>query len=229
MAVAANCLGAQAAAPKTSFSGDIGFVSASGNTRLTTLNVGDKLVRTDDRWTLSELGAYVYGETKGVATANQLRFAGRADYALHPRIAVFAGASFERNKFAGFDSRADEVAGLSWKALTEPTDSLSLDAGGVLTQESDVDGTHKSFPSARLAAAYKHGFTKASYFQQLAEYLPNLQTSGAYRVNTESAIVAPISSHVGIKAGYVIRYDSKPPTNFGTTDRLLTTGVQISY
>src|SRR5204862_2614068 len=123
---------------------------------------------------------------------------------LHPGLAVFAGASFERNTFAGFDSRTDEVAGLSWKALAEPTDSLSVDVGGVLTQESDVDGTHKNFPAARLAGAYKHAFTKRSYFQQLAEYIPSLQTGGGYRVNTESAIVAPLSAHVGIKVGFAV-------------------------
>jgi putative salt-induced outer membrane protein len=228
-AVIANYLGAQAVAPKTSFSGDLGFVSASGNTRLTTLNVGEKLIHTDERWTLSQLGTYIYGETKGVETANQLRFAGRADYVLHPRLAVFAGASFERNRFAGFDSRTDEVAGLSWKALTEAHDSLSLDAGGVLTQESDVDGTHKDFPSARVAGAYKHSFSKTTYFQQLGEYLRSLDGGGGYRVNTETAIVAPLSAHIGIKVGYVVRFNSKPPTNFGTTDRLLTTGIQISY
>jgi putative salt-induced outer membrane protein len=142
---------------------------------------------------------------------------------------VFAGASFERNTFAGFRRRTDEIAGLSWKALAAAWDTLSVDAGGVLTQESDVDGTDESFPSARVAGNYKHAFTKAAYFQQLAEYLPNLESTGEYRVNTESSVVAPLSSHAGIKVGYVVRFDSDPPVGFGTTDRVLTTGVQVSF
>ena len=56
-----------------------------------------------------------------------------------------------------------------------------------------------------------------------------MHTSAAYSVITESAIVAPLSAHIGIKAAYVVRYDSKPPTSFGTTDRVLTTGIQVSY
>lgn len=228
----AGTISAQAAPvtpAKTTFVADLGFVSATGNTEVTTLSVDDKLAHTDGRWTLSQLGAYVYGKTKGLETANQLLFAGRADYALQPRLTVFGGASFERNPFAGFRRRIDEIAGLSFKVLNGPTDLLSVDAGGVLTQESDVDGTHKSFPAARLAGAYKHLFSKTAYFQQLAEYLPNLQTSGEYRVNTESSIVAPVSAHIGLKAAYGIRYDSRPPAGFGSTDRLLTTSVQISY
>jgi putative salt-induced outer membrane protein len=228
-AVFASAAPAQDAAPKTSFTGDLGYVSASGNTNLTTLSIGEKLVHTRGRWTLTQVAAYVYGETNEKESANQLRFSGRGDFAFAPRLGVFVGASFERNTFAGFNSRTDEIAGLSWKAIVAPSDAMSLDAGGVLTQEADVDGSDQDYPAARLAANYKHAFSKAAYFQQLAEYVPNLKTSGAYRVNTESALVAPISAHVGIKASYVVRYDSRPPVNFGTTDRVLTTGVQLSF
>jgi putative salt-induced outer membrane protein YdiY len=226
---AAAGVGAQTAKPKPSYAADAGFVSASGNTQLTTLNVDDKIIYPADRWTFTQLGAYVYGTTKKLPTANQLLVAGRGDYAFAPRLAAFVGASFERNTFAGFDHRTNEIAGLSWKAIMAHSDSLSIDAGGVLTQETDVDRTHTSFPAARLAEAYKHSFTKSAYFQQLAEYLPSFQGSHEYRVNTESDLVAPLSAHVAIKIGYVVRFDSKPPATFGTTDRLLTTGVQVSY
>lgn len=233
LAVAAGVAAAQApaapAAPKTSFTGDLGYVSATGNTNLTTLSIGEKLVHTRGRWTITQLAAYVYGKTDQKESANQLRVAFRGDFAVGPRIAVFLGIATERNTFAGFDSRTDEIGGLSWKAIVARSDSMNLDAGGVLTQESDVDRTHQDFPSARAALAYKHAFSKAAYFQQLAEYVPNLKTSGAYRVNTESALVAPVSAHVGIKLSWVVRYDSRPPVNFGSTDRVLTTGVQVSF
>lgn len=171
----------------------------------------------------------MYGETNAKESANQLRVAGRADFAFRPRLGLFGGVAFERNSYAGFDSRVDEIAGAKWKAILAPNDSMNVDAGGMHTQQSNVDGTNQSYPSARFAAAYKHLFSKAAYSQQLAEYVPNLQTSGAYRVNTESAIVAPISAHAGIKLNYAVRYDSRPPVKFGTTDRVLTMGVQLSY
>jgi putative salt-induced outer membrane protein len=215
--------------PVTSFTGDLGFVNASGNTNLTTLTVGDKIVRTDGLWMFTQTGTYISSETNNKQSANQLRLGVRADYAFKPRLSVFAGGSYERNTFAGFNSRADEIAGVAWKAILAPWDSARVDVGGVLTQESDVNGTNQSYPSARAALNYKHQFSKLAYFSQFVEYILNLQSSGSYRFNTESALVAPISAHIGIKLAYGIRFDSRPQPTFGTTDRLLTTGIQVSY
>ena len=220
---------AQAPKPATTFTGDLGFVSASGNTELTTLNLGEKISHTDGKWALSQLAAYVYGETSKKESANQLRLALRADYAMNPRFGAYAAAQFERNSYAGFNRRTDELLGLLWRAIIAPMDSLGVEAGAVFTQQDNVDGSTESFPSGRAAGNYKHLFSKAAYFQQLVEYLPNLKTSGEYRFNSESALVAPISAHIGVKVGYALRYDSAPPPKFGTTDRVFTTGIQLSY
>lgn len=215
--------------PVTSFTGDLGYVSATGNTNVTTLTVGDKIVHTNGRWMFTQLGTYVNGETENKESANQLLVSARADFALQPRVGVFVGGTFERNTFAGFNSRTDEIAGVSWRAIVEPKDSARIDIGGDATQEADIDSVKQSYPSARAAMSYKHQFSKLAYFHQFLEYIPNLKTSGAYRFNSESALVAPISTHIGIKLSYAIRFDSRPQPNFGTTDRLLTTGVQVSY
>ncbi len=215
--------------PVTSFTGDLGFVSASGNTNITTLTVSDKIVHTTGYWMFTQFAAYITGETNNKQTANQLLASERADYAFLPRVSVFGALNFERNTFAGFTSRTDEVLGVSWKAILAPHDSARLDLGGVYTQEEDVDSTKQNYPSARAAFNYKHQFSKLAYFHQFAEYIPNLKTSGSYRFNTESSLVAPISAHIGIKLAYAFRFDSKPQPTFGTTDRLLTTGVQVSY
>lgn len=215
--------------PITSFTGDLGFVNASGNTNITTLTVSDKIVHTNGYWMFTQFAAYVNGETNNKQTANQLLASERADFAFMPRLSVFVGLNFERNTFAGFTSRTDEVLGLAWKAILAPRDSARVDLGAVMTQEKDVDSTSQSYPSARAAVHYKHQFTKLAYFSQFVEYIPNLKTSGSYRFNSESSLVAPISTHVGIKLAFAIRFDSRPQPTFGTTDRLLTTGVQISY
>src|ERR1019366_8991946 len=82
---------------------------------LTTLTVAEKVVHTTGLWMFTEMGIYVSSETNNKQSANQLRLAGRVDYALDPRLSVFVGATTERNKFAGFERRTDEIAGVAWK------------------------------------------------------------------------------------------------------------------
>lgn len=227
--VTAAAAGAQSAKSPVSFTGDLGYVTATGNTRLSTFNMGDKIVYTQQMWALTQTASYVEGQTKGMETANQLLFAARADYTFAPQLSAFGAASFERNPYAGFTRRTNEQLGVRWQAVEAPRDSLSFDAGGVLTQQTDVSDSTENYPAARLAISYKHAFSKAAYFQQQAEYIPNLTTGGAYRVNSMSAIVAPVSAHIGIKVSYAVQYNSHPPDTFGTTDRLLTTGVQVTF
>jgi putative salt-induced outer membrane protein YdiY len=146
-----------------------------------------------------------------------------------PSLAAFLGVADEMNKFAGFNSRTDEFGGLSWKAVHSSTDSLAIDAGVGYTQQKDVDGTDKNYGSMRTAEVYKHVFSAHAYFLQLGEYVPSFGDKEGNRINAESAIVAPVSAHIGVKVNYSIRYASKPPTGFGTTDRVLTMGLQVSY
>jgi len=67
------------------------------------------------------------------------------------------------------------------------------------------------------------------------EYLPDLQDSKDYRVNSETDIIAPLSAHTAMKLSYVVRFANEPPLNAaGTaflrkTDRILSAGIQVAY
>lgn len=208
---------------------DFGLVSASGNTRLATVNIGDKISTNLRSWTITQLGAYIYGKTNGASSVNLLKASIRGDHKFAGRVGLFLGSAFERNRFAGFTVHTDQIAGISALAWAQTRDTLRFDGGGVYTYEKRVDDSTKSFPAARAGMNFKHSFGGTSAFVQIAEYVPNLQDSEQYRVNTESIITAKMTTHIGLKLSYLIRYDSKPATNFGKSDRILTTGLQVTY
>ena len=219
-----------------SFTGDVGFVNTAGNTHLTTLNVGDKLTVNAGKALLTQTFALVYGKSDGEQNANSQIVRGRADYPLTASLGMYAFVGYERNRFAGIDHRTDEGVGLALAAWKSEANQLDLEAGVGLVQEHllpdpDVDLTvSDNFVAGRAAAKYKHSFSKATYFQQTLEFLPNLETSSDYRLNSESALVAPLSSHFGLKAAYLIKYNHAPPSPaLEKTDRMLTTGLQVSW
>ena len=221
---------------KLTFTGDLGFVNTAGNTSVTTLSLGDKLVWRPGKASFTQVFALIYGRSEGEENAGSLVFRGRLDYPLGDRISAYGFAGYERNKFAGIARRFDEGVGLALKVWRHPKNQLDVEAGLGLVQDSRyLTGTSgatdkRSFVAGRAATVFKHLFTAAAYLQQSLEFLPNFEESDDYRINSESALVAPISAHFGLKAAYLVKFINAPLSpDLKKTDRMFTTGVQVTY
>lgn len=226
---------AMAQAPDTTkkspvkFSGDVGLVNAAGNSDVTTLNVGDEMDYASGPWKAAQTFSVVYGRNEGVVNTSLWRATLRGDRAVSDRWSVYALTAFDRNTFAGFDRRFEEGIGATVKLVRQPRDQLDAEAGISFVQQHSIVGANDNFPSARIAGLYQHNFTRLAFFKQGVELLPDLKTSQDLRVNTESDFVAPLSQHISLKLSYVIRFDNLPEPGFKKTDRLLTSGIQITY
>jgi putative salt-induced outer membrane protein len=230
LALLAAPLAAQdAPAVVTKVTADLGYVQASGNSRVTTMNVGEKLTQQRGRLTIAQTFAFVYGKTRDSVSTNNLRTGLRGDYRIDRLFALFVGVTYDRNRFAGIERRWEEALGMQARLIGTASDTLRVEGGGTVTQQVGVDGTQRNFPSVRAAASWRHAFSRTSYFQQQLEYIPNLRETVDWRVNSESSVVAPVSQRIGVKLSYVIRYDNLPQPGFTETDKLFTTGIQITF
>jgi putative salt-induced outer membrane protein len=220
---------APAEKPATSFVTDFGYVATSGNTRVSTVNVAERVVHTRGFWRFEQSLGIVYGEADGAENANLLRAGLGAEYALRPWVALATGALYDRNRFAGIARRTEEYLGLVFRVLQAPKDTLRIETGASLTQQTGVDGVANNFPAARAAAWYKRTLSTNAFFLQTLEAIPNLDVTEDYRLNSESALVAPLSRRMALKLGYVVRFDNLPETGFLSTDRIFTSGLQVSF
>lgn len=210
--------------------GDFGFVKTGGNTDVSTLALGQKLeLPAGERFTIVQTFNWVYGKTDGVETSNQLLSGIRGDYALSTRVSLFGGVNYSYNLFSGVKRRFEELLGVSVKVVDAPKDILIIDGGLSFNQETEVlKSEADNFTAGRLAFDYKHTFKEKTYFQQTAEWLPNFKTSADYRLNAETALVAPINGLLAIKLGYLVRYRGSPPADVKKTDTTLRMGLQFS-
>jgi putative salt-induced outer membrane protein YdiY len=236
MMVLAGPVSGQDAKKAVSFTGDIGVVNTAGNTHLTTINLGDKLTVQAGKLLLTQTFAFVYGKSEGVQNANSQVARLRADYPLVSWLSGYVLAGYERNRFAGIDRRLDEGVGLAAGLLHSEKNELELEVGVGLVQQRlfpdpELPATvSDNFGSGRAASRFKHLFTKTAWFQQTLEFLPNLEHSSDYRINSETALVAALSAHLGLKASYLVKYNHLPPSpELARTDRFLTTSLQITY
>jgi putative salt-induced outer membrane protein len=229
---AVSAAAAQDAPPKpVKATGDISFVKTGGNTDVLSLGVSDKIEwKTSPRFTLKQQFGWVYGETDDETSANALITGLRGEYSLTKRVVVFVGVNYDYNMFAGVKRRFEEYAGLGFVLIDKPKDILRFDAGLSYFQEwalfTDVSN---NFLAGRFAGDYKHFFAEKAYFQQIVEFIPNFEVSDDYRLNSETALVAPLSSNFAIKVGYIVRYRGLPPEGIKKTDTVFRTGLQVTY
>lgn len=206
---------------------DLGFVNSAGNTDVTTLSVGENLEYRVTQWQWNLLSSVVYGRTGDSTTAEQIKVSGRVDRRLVAVLHAFVGVSYERNRFAGIGRRFEEFGGLALRLIDRPSDLWTLDTGSSVNQQRSTINRIRNFAALRFAMLFRHNFAATTYLQQSIETLPNLEDSRDLRVNSETALVAPLSGRLALKLSYAVKYDKLPEPGFQKSDRIFTTGIQI--
>ena len=96
-------------------------------------------------------------------------------------------------------------------------------------QQQNLQKVSDNFFAGRAAESYRYTFKEDTYAEEKLEYLQNFETTDDYRLNFEANLVAPLSKHLSLKIGYVVRFDNLPEPDIKTTDRFFTTGLQIAF
>ena len=209
---------------------DAGLVNASGNSEFLSANFGEKVTWAHKgRWTVTQAAKVLYGETDGTRTTESYDFNLRGERALSRRVGAYAFAAYLRDPFAGLASRWSGGPGVAWGIVQAAKDTLGLEAAISAQSERSTAAVERTFGAAQTAARFKHSFASAASFTQSLELIANLKTSEDYRLNSETALTAPLSKKIGLRVSYVIRFDNQPEPTFKKTDRILTTGVQVAF
>jgi putative salt-induced outer membrane protein len=218
------------AADTLKFTADAGFVQTAGNTEVTTINVGNTLTLVSSGWTFGQQFSAIAGRSEGETTTSLWRGSLRGDRALGPRLALYALSEFDRNRFAGISSRYGISGGLAFTAVDTERATLAFEAGaGYVWQNVVAPGESTAFSAGRGAVRFAHALGEKAAFTQLVEVLPNFTAGDDLRIHSETSVSAPIATGIAMKASYVIRHDGLPQPGFETTDRILTTGVQVTF
>jgi putative salt-induced outer membrane protein YdiY len=229
-AVAAQAPAAPPAPKRIEFTGDISFVTTTGNTSITTMGGAEKLIfRPDEKWMFTQGAKVIYGTSKGDVNAENYYTGLRADYAFSPRTGAYALMAFDRNVFSGIAARYEYSAGLIAKLWETEKDKLQFEVGIARISQRATNDTTTYFFSSRTAGVYRHNFSGASYLDQRVELLPNLQEASDLRLLSLTSLVAPVSSHIGLKASYQVRWDGLPQPGFEETDTEFRTGIQVTF
>lgn len=212
------------------FTADAGLVSTSGNTDITTYNLAEHLLVNRDAWRFDQFFSVIHGETDGDATTSLWLGTLRAARDVSKKVSFFLLGSYDRNTFAGIESRISPQIGVNVKLVDNDVNKLQAELGATYTwQQSVPPGVDEDFSGGRGALLYQHNFGPKAQFTQLLAFLPNFSNSADLRINSESVMTAPITAGIAMRVGYTIRYDGAPEPGYQDSDRILTTGIQLSF
>ena len=207
----------------------VAYLNASGNTDVTSLAMDERLEWKRPRFLWAQFVKVINSSTNGEQSADLLAAGLRGDWKPHGRLSVYALTNYDRNRFANIGRRFEEGAGLGYLLIDRPMHRLTTELGSQFVQQWNLDDVSDSFLSGRAAEVYRYTFRANSYFEERLEYLPNLEATEDYRMNAEASLVAPLSRHLALKLGYVLRFDNLPEPGVEKTDRFLTSGLQITF
>ncbi len=124
-----------------------------------------------------------------------------------------AGTGWERNTFAGFESRITAVAGLGNSWIETESTEFKTDAGVTLTIQEDVvpdPAASKNFGGLRLSTEVRQRLAASSSFGSALLLDLNLADRSDLRADLVNALVVDVSELLAVKTSVRFVWDNQP-------------------
>lgn len=204
------------------------FVMSGGNASASTFGLKNVLTRTWENalFNLSAGGIRTSSTLKtGEASGSQNSFTpvkntdttaesyyvrGRYDRSISDAAFVFGGGGWDRNTFAGIDSRFSFVSGAGRTWFEEETRHFKTDIGLTYTLQENVVGGSDNFVGLRGTWDYYNTLTETTDFGSALIIDENLNTTDDLRADFTNWISVAMSDQMALKASLQLLFDNLP-------------------
>jgi putative salt-induced outer membrane protein len=206
----------------------LSHLATSGNTETSSSSVDAAFQRAWRSWSVEGSAAGVSASKRHRKSAENYNAQARAKRKLRKHIQITFGLRWERNRFAGFDSRQAADVSLQWTIRERPGLNLRALGGLSLGQEDPRGGrpaTETFGGLLQLSGDVRLSGT-ASWDGQVTIF-PDFRDSEDYRVHGHLGLQAALNRHLGLRLGYDLKFDHQPVPGFGTTDAATTASLVL--
>jgi putative salt-induced outer membrane protein len=209
--------------------GQVSFLSTKGNSQSRTVGAADKFNWAKDKEALELWADALNVESDNARTSERYSAGEKGERKLTDRNYIFERGLWESNRFAGFSHRYDVSLGLGRELLQTAENELISELGVGYINEQLIDVPRNDFASGRAYAKYLHHFSPSATFFQDGEYIHDFDNPNGYRVNTETALTAGLSTHLALKLSYTWKHVHEPPMGFKRDDTTTLVSLLINY
>ncbi len=203
---------------------ELGLVSTSGNTDTQTINAKAKASNERDKWKHELSLDALNTEDKNVTTAERYGLTGKTNYKLTELDYIFGMATYDDDRFSGYDWRASEFIGYGRHAIKEEDLTLSLEAGIGARQSKDDAGTRTDETAMRLAGNFGWKISDTSMFtEELSSEIGEDVTIS----KSVTGLKSQINGSLAMKITYTIKHVSDVPVSIEKVDR--ETAITLVY
>lgn len=209
---------------------EAGIASANGNTKTQTYTFKQLNSFTLEKNVFSLKARYLNAKANGIETARYFMGGLRYERELSNHFGLFAGETFEKDKFAGIDERLMTDAGGKYRFIDTDMTKLFSELGYRYMDEERLDGSTAFSNYGRAYAEWENKWNTNFTTRYWAEYLPNISDNKDWQLNTELSMSAVLNSIFSLKAGILLRYDHFPAPGIAyKTDTLFTTALVAKF
>ena len=212
----------------TTWRADIGFgyVNTSGNTETQTIKGEIDAIKEVEKWRHTLRAEGLNTSDSGIATAERYFLSGKSDYKFRKFDYIYITATYDNDRFSGFQYRTTVSAGYGRKIIHKPTLSLDGEIGpGARFSKADSGQTNEEY-LARLAANFKWKISDNSEFAQ--DLFSDIGEDSTVN-RSVTALTANINSILALRISYTIRYTSDVPPGIEKTDTEAVVNIVYKY
>ncbi len=218
-------------------SGEVGAVSARGNTDSNSANAKIDVANEIDRWKHSVYFNELYGSNNSITSNNRWETRLQTDYKITEPLYVFGGLRYERDHFGAYSYQASATTGLGYKLIDTDVTKFSVQGGvGIkkarpqtLVKEEDsdrvidrIDGPVETRGDVVAGAKFEHALTGNTKI--LDTFLMEATSANTFMQN-DLALQVSMNEHFALSVAYGIRQNTSPPPDAERRDTITTLSV----
>lgn len=219
--------------PSFSLEGELGIISATGNSDTTSLSgnlVADhEMLNWSNRYTIESNYTRTRSDSqdRAVTSAQRLNVSLEADYKLlDPDKRIFLFADYEDNRFDGFDKQGSFAAGWARIKLKSESTSFRYSIGPGYNYAKPIDDEDED-----TSGLIVRGTAEFIYQWSSGARLRQMLTTAAGRVLTQSRSETSLSTKViddlSMQLSFIVDHNSSPNTDIAAVDTR--TSVSLVY
>ncbi|WP_371188110.1 YdiY family protein [Thalassotalea maritima] len=206
---------------------DFGYTKLTGNSDDSTMTGKIAAVWESQPWKWGVQADALGSKSEQQRTAEKYGLLTRLSYNFTDKNYVFARATYESDKFSGYDYQATATAGLGWNLYDLPTFSWDVELGaGFRTSKVDQNalGEDENEPIVTAGTVINYQLSDSADFNQYLSYEKGSDIDIFY---SSSELAVKIIDALAMKLSYNYKYTSDVPV--GTNDTDTETIVSLSY